>query len=89
MLKKNGAKDPRAGSMNSIENIFVLAQAPLTLKTKKINIVAKIMPNDIAFVAKTLLHTILPIKNGCKNIICPSIYKNFSSFSSCYFSYSS
>jgi hypothetical protein len=89
VLKKNGTNDPIAGSINSIEKALVFEHTPLILNIKKINIVAINIRRETMLVANTLLQTILPIKNGCKNTIWLSIYKNFYSFSSCSFSYSS
>jgi hypothetical protein len=87
LLKKKGTNDPTAGSINSIEKGLVFEHRPLILNMKKINIVAINIRRETILVENTLLQTILPIKNGCKNTIWLSIYKNFYSFSSCSFSY--
>lgn len=50
------------------ENHLICDIAPLTLKIKNNTTVAKIKMIEIIFVAKMLLQTICPIKNGCKNI---------------------
>ncbi len=88
-LIKTGTKEPIAGSMKMMDNTLLFSQTFLILKTMYSIIVAAIKPREMKFVVKIELHTMCPIKNGCRNNILLSISKNLPSFSSCYFSYSS
>lgn len=71
------------------ENHLIWDIAPLMLKTRNNITVARISIIDMTLVAKILLHTICPIRKGCKNMTWLSIQRYFSQFSSCYLSYQS
>lgn len=71
-------KDPKAGIIKSTSNHLVFEQTPLILNTKKRTKVATIRIKEITPVVNRQLHTIWPIRKGCKNKSRLSNSKNLS-----------